>query len=589
MPMVFTWCSSYFGIASKPPITIDTTVAFFCHSHSISICRSINMAIPMASLLQQFDNSSRLLLCTLMSGQWGAMAAFRTLQQSLPVEKGRQHFNWQIFTEKLCSQEPVLEEPNKTLTTKPVLMLLPVLCQRNLFSLLLIVQSTVPKDCLSCLLQASRKDPNPDLWVQRLRDLLQAGMEERSFLTPILLSSTCQQQLKCLCQKIMTHSSSNANLERKLNWFVKLEKPCLVPAGNNFQSGSQIRKKRKASEESLNLEEENQRKRSQLDIKLATEISQPQSELQDVGTESTEKELDAFGNGDVHCLSSVNQFSFKDDEVEKRIVSQSSKHDTVTEVPDRMKNHISKLKELLEMQFDCSNGTAPPELQILNECTPGQLEDLCSLLKLSECPENELLQFCCWIVALSPELGYKKAAILAEKLFLSRILSLTETASWPFTTALMMFCSKYPRPVCCALISSIVQVPGQGLEQLRLVCKLIEECLEPECMTLVFSHIIKVPWTEDLLTVVHSLLEKQVELSSELFNVLVLNLCQMAQTFESSVHYAKLILTLLTKYQNDITLGHQRYLSGALDLNKTILKKSLQAALKRVASRITEN
>uniref|UniRef100_A0A8C6VQE7 FA complementation group E n=1 Tax=Naja naja TaxID=35670 RepID=A0A8C6VQE7_NAJNA len=525
------------------------------------------MASPMASLLQRFDNPSRLLLCTLMSGQWGAMAAFRTLQRSLSVEKGRQHFNWQMFTEKLCSQEPVLEEPNKTLTTKPILMLLPVLCQRNLFSLLLIIQSTVPKDCLSCLLQASRRDPNPDLWVQRLRDLLQARMEERSFLAPVLLSSTCQQQLKHLCQKIMTHTNSNANLERKLNWLVKPENPCLVPAGNTFQSGSQIRKKRKVSEESLSLEEENRRKRSQLEINLETEVSQPQPELQDVGTESTKNELaqDTFGKEDVHCLRSVSQFSFKEDEVEKRIVGQSSKHDTATEVPGHMKNHISKLKELLEMQFD--------------------LEDLCSLLKLSECPETELLQFCCWIVALSPELGYKKAAILAEKLFLPRVLSLIETASWPFTTALMMFCSKYPRPVCCTLISSIVQVPGQGIEQLRLVCKLIEECLEPECMRLVFSHIIKVPWTEDLLTVVHSLLERQVELSSELFNALVLNLCQMAQTFESSVHYAKLILTLLTKYQNDITLGHQHHLSCALDLNKTILKKSLQAALKRVTSR----
>ncbi|ETE73252.1 Fanconi anemia group E protein, partial [Ophiophagus hannah] len=417
------------------------------------------MASPMASLLQRFDNSSRLLLCTLMSGQWGAMAAFRTLQRSLSVEKGRQHFNWQIFTEKLCSQEPVLEEPNKTLTTKPILMLLPVLCQRNLFSLLLIVQSTVPKDCLSCLLQASRKDPNPDLWVQRLRDLLQAGMEERSFLAPVLLSSTCQQQLKHLCQKIVTHTNSNANLERKLNWLVKPENPCLVPAGNTFQSGSQIRKKRKASEESLSLEEENRRKRSQLEINLETEASQPQPELQDVGTESTKNELalDTFGKEDVHCLSSVSQFSFKEDEVEKRIVGQSSKHDTATEVPGHMK---------------CSNGTAPPELQILNECTPDQLEDLCSLLKLSECPETELLQFCCWIVALSPELGYKKAAILAEKLFLPRV------------------------------------------------------CIENL---------------------------KQVELSSELFNALVLNLCQMAQTFESSVHYAKLILTLLTKYQNDVS------------------------------------
>ncbi|XP_062975023.1 Fanconi anemia group E protein [Elgaria multicarinata webbii] len=538
--------------------------------------------------MHRFDQSFRLLLCSLVSGHWGALAAFRTLQRSQSGEEARQGFNWQSFTVNLCSQEPVLKGPEKTLTLKPLLLLLPVLCQRNLFSLLLTVQSAVPKDCLIRLLQASRQDPSPDQWVQRLRDLLQVGMQEKSSLMPVLLSDTCQQRLKGLCQKVMTPRCSKPSLERKLSWFVKQADPCLMLAGDALGSVSQTRKKKKLAEEPLGPEEERQRKRSRLEDELDTELPRRHAVLQGVGAASTGTEvmMEVFGNEDVHSLSyNVCQSSVKEDAVERRDANQSPQQDTAAEVPDHIKVHVPKLKELLEMQFDHSDGNAPLQLQVLNECTPSQLEGLCSLLQLSECPENELLQFCTWLVALSPDLGYSNAAVLAGKLFLPRVLLLTEPPSWSLTTALMMFCSKYARPVCCTLISSIVQAPGKGHEQMKLVCKLIEECLEPEYVRLVFSHIIEVPWSEDLFTVVHSLLERQVELSTELFNTLVLNLCQMAQEFATSMHYAKLLLSLLTKYESSITLAHQHRLSGALDNNKTILKKSLQVALKRMTSR----
>uniref|UniRef100_A0A8D2KZ73 Uncharacterized protein n=1 Tax=Varanus komodoensis TaxID=61221 RepID=A0A8D2KZ73_VARKO len=66
--------------------------------------------------LQRFDKSSRLVLSALMSGHWGALAAFRILQRSPSGEDARQGFNWQIFTENLCSQEPVLKGSEKILT-----------------------------------------------------------------------------------------------------------------------------------------------------------------------------------------------------------------------------------------------------------------------------------------------------------------------------------------------------------------------------------------------------------------------------------------------------------------------------------------
>ncbi|XP_061488290.1 Fanconi anemia group E protein isoform X2 [Rhineura floridana] len=497
------------------------------------------MDSPSVPWLQRFDKSSHLLLCALMSGHWGALAAFRTLQRSLPGEEPRQGFSWQSFTENLCSQEPVLKGPEKTLTLKPLLLLLPVLCQRNLFSLLLTVQSTVPKECLRHLLYASRQDPSPDLWVQRLRDLLEVGVQENSSLMPVPLSDSCQQQLKDLCQKVMAPSCSKPGLERKLHWYVKQVDPCIVQSGDGPDSVSQIRKNKKVAGEPLSPDEEVPGKTSRLEVELNTELAGPRALQQGDDGANTRDELmiEVSGNEDVHNLSNdVYQSPPKEKAEETKTVNQSPQQVTAAEVPDYIKDHVPKLKELLEMQFDHSDGTAPPELQVFNKCTPSQ------------------------------------------------VLLLTEPPSWPLTTALMMFCSKYARPICCTLISSIIQAPGKGLEQMKLVCKLIEECLDPAYVKLVFSHIIEMPWSEDLLTAVHALLGRQVELSTEFFNMLILNLCQMAQEFAASMHYAKVVLTVLTNYQGSITLAHQHRLSCALDLNKTILKKSLQAALKRVTS-----
>ncbi|XP_062834553.1 Fanconi anemia group E protein isoform X3 [Anolis carolinensis] len=547
---------------------------------------AFNMERPSLPWLQRFDKASRLLLSTLMSGPSGALAAFRTLQRSQFGEEGRQGFNWRVFTEYLCFQEPVLKGPEKTLILKPILLLLPALCQRNLFSLLLILESAIPKDCLSHLLHASRQDPCPDLWVERLRDLLQVGLEGKSSLKPSLLSGVSEQQLKHLCQKVMAKHSKPIS-ERKLSWHVEQADSCLVPHGDTPISGTQSRKNKKPAEEPLDPEEERQTKRLRLDTEMDTDFIEPLGVLKgfDGPNAGNKLMMKNSANEDIHNLSdNVNQNTSKETAIEKGGTNQNPPQDPAAGVPDHIKVHVPKLKERLQMQYDQSDRTVPPELQILNECTPSQLEGLCSLLQLSECPENELLQFCTWLVALSPDLSYSSTAVLVAKLFLPRVLLLTEPASWTLTTALMVFSSKYTRSVCCTLISSILQAPGKGHEQIKIVCKLIEECLEPEYVRLVFRHITEVAWSEDILTILHSLLGRQVELSTEIFNVLVLNLCHMAPECASSMHYAKLLLAVLTKYQKSITLAHQQRLSCALDLNKTLLKKSLQIALKRVAS-----
>ncbi|KAF1466879.1 Fanconi anemia group E protein, partial [Pygoscelis antarcticus] len=194
-------------------------------------------------------------------------------------------------------------------------------------------------------------------------------------------------------------------------------------------------------------------------------------------------------------------------------------------------------------------------------CCP-QLEGLCSFLQLSTCPEHLLVCFCSWLLALTPDLSYTSAAILAEQLFLRRVLSLTQPPSRHLMAALASFCSKYSQPFCRVLVAAVLQEPGEGAEQTKLVCELVEECLEPDSVRLVLSQVLEVPLSEKLLPVVQAVLGRQVRgpplspqevLPPELFDLLVLTLCRQAPAFAASLNYTKLVTAVLTTYQSQVS------------------------------------
>ncbi|NXS53850.1 FANCE protein, partial [Brachypteracias leptosomus] len=190
-----------------------------------------------------------------------------------------------------------------------------------------------------------------------------------------------------------------------------------------------------------------------------------------------------------------------------------------------------------------------------------QLQGLCSFLQLSTCPEQLLVRFCSWLLALTPDLSYTSAAILAEELFLRRVLSLAQPPSRHLMAALASFCSKYSQPFCRVLVAAVLREPGEGAEQTKLVCELVEECLEPDDVRLVLSQVLEVPLSEKLLPIVQAVLGRQVRgsplapqevLPPKLFDLLVLTLCQQAPAFATSLSYAKLVTAVLTIYQSQV-------------------------------------
>eukprot|EP00062_Callorhinchus_milii_P009435 gi/632953564/ref/XP_007892486.1/ PREDICTED: Fanconi anemia group E protein [Callorhinchus milii] len=485
-----------------------------------------------------------------------------------------QPLRWRRFVDTLCRPEPSLEGGRQQLTLKPLLYLLPVVVRRNLLSFLHLAHNMVPKDCLQRLIVQFKQSPDADLWTRALMGVLEQDLEDGlCHFSSVPLSDQSQQQLKSLCQNIAGFSQAQEQPERKLGWDMGQQHR---NTGNEFPEdntncrttlilSSKKRKNSACERDALEDDEQNIAKKMKVTRDPANLNDDENRDLTSV-TEQAEK-INLKGNKEKSDTAEVEPSTLPNPEV-------------TLDLPEFIKASVPRLREIFEADSDQSE--APQELNILNECDPIQLEKMCSLLCLSDFPEQLLPQVCSRLLSMASDLSYSNAAVLARNLFLTRILSLTEPASRFLTTAITSFCRTYTRPCCTAVIGPVLQTPHAGNVQMELICRLAQDSLEPEHLTLIFGQILLSSWSEETLSVVHSLLEGKVEVTSELFDQFVHKLSQQAGRFSQSMKYARMVLAVLTKYQIHITETHKNTLSCALTLHDTFLKKSIQAALKRI-------
>ncbi|XDV49077.1 hypothetical protein PO909_018396, partial [Leuciscus waleckii] len=116
----------------------------------------------------------------------------------------------------------------------------------------------------------------------------------------------------------------------------------------------------------------------------------------------------------------------------------------------------------------------------------------------------------------------------------------------------------------------------------ELLCRLVVDCLEPHHRLLVFRTILGVSWDEGVLSVIHALLDSKLDLSVGDFSLFAEELCKQSLHYSKSMKFAKMLLSVLTKYQSHVNPSCHHTLSSCLSFNETFLKKSLQAALKRI-------
>ncbi|XP_006860623.1 PREDICTED: Fanconi anemia group E protein [Chrysochloris asiatica] len=511
----------------------------------------------------QLDSPARLLLQALQAGPEGTRSGLRVLRTL--AHRGGEPFCWGRFLEGLCREELVVDGLDCPLKLKPLLLQLPLLCRRNLMSLLMAVRPSLPQSKLLSVLQIVQQDSDPDPWLRALAELLQRDLGvEVSIEGASPLSKRCQSQLRNLCMQL---GQGGRGLKLLQTPDPKEEEQKEEEDKDSQQLG---KRKKDPEEEPTSPEGERFPKRFRCLEKEEEDPAEKKSE---------DESLDSLADGG--GVSPIRNQSIMETET-----SLEDAKDLVQnlELPKAVQDLLSRLQQLLKTSEESPQGledTPPDELQLLHECSPCQVDLLCAQLQLPQLSDTGLLQLCSWLLAISPDLSFSTATVLTKSLFLGRILSLTTSASRLLTTALTTFCAKYTYPVCRALVGPVLQAPGTGPAQTELLCCLFK-AVEPDTQVVMLGQILELPWKEETFLVLQSLLEQQVELSSEKFSVLMEKLCEEGPAATNSMAYAKLMLTVMTKYQASITETQRLGLARALELNTTFLRKSLQAALRHL-------
>ncbi|KTF94226.1 hypothetical protein cypCar_00021139 [Cyprinus carpio] len=511
--------------------------------------------MDMKALLQRFDGRSRLLVHSLHSGAAGASNAqtvFNKQRRSDP------DFTLNPFLETLCQQEACVHED--ALVLKPLVCLFSEGFKRNLLCFLHVLHPGLPKDHVLHLLRCLTRDDVENQWTCVLIKQLQRDIEGTRKGT--LLTSDGTGKLKSLCERFR-----NANEKGK--WAYCFEDLEAEDKETNIPVLSQKKRKSDNMDHDGDAQEDQQSKRLKMDFcpseeeERLTEEEEPKirtSQLQQSAASVSQARSDVLG---------------------------SSKN-----LPDHMKAAVPVIKELLDTEsaWDESSVSA---LKVFHECDPNEVEVLCSMLCLSEASEQSLPQFCSCLLELSPDLSHSTASAVITHLLLPK-------HSVPCGTCLSLFgnssnVSLHSLPPA-DLPSSDRASFTEGSNwyeyvfftwirsaQAEVLCRLVVDCLEPHHMLLVFRTILGVSWDEGVLSVIHALLDSELELSEEDFSLFTDQLCSQSPHFSKSMKFAKMLLSVLTKYQSHVNPACHHTLSSCLSFNETFLKKSLQAALKRIS------
>ncbi|KAM8977264.1 Fanconi anemia group E protein [Pelodytes ibericus] len=475
-----------------------------------------------------FEGVTRLLLQALGSSSHGTLTALRVMQ-NFPGS-----FPWKTITERLCMEVPTLDGSCGSLVMKPALFLLPKLTQRNLFSFLNIAAPLVPSSCSRLFAEAvSLKEGHSDGWLNYLSRQLLSDVQLQSPSS----SPNVMEKVKTLCKGLSQYRDE----QYRLGW-------CKQPIV------STPRKRKASCNENELLESDS----GHLVKRLC--IQELCVDLPNASISQEEQKVIA-----------------ENQEVERR------------ELPEHMEVRIHRLKEILHGDVDTESwdDSFQADLKELCEsCTPEQLHAVFSSLAISNISPQSLLQLCCQLHSISPDLSYAHSSELAKSLFLEQMLFLTTPAPRPIISALSMFCLKYAQSACSTLFGPLLRAEN-GSVQTDFLCRMVSECLQPEHLPLCISPVLEVPCCEGSISVLHMLLERQVAISRSAFEQLLLLLCHSAEMFSKSVMFSKLLLNIMTRNQSMILPDHLGLLSNALNSNQTFMKKTLQGILNRFRETIT--
>lgn len=261
-----------------------------------------------------------------------------------------------------------------------------------------------------------------------------------------------------------------------------------------------------------------------------------------------------------------------------------------SKLSDALQLKVSALQNLFTSQ-ELKEDNFSNELNIFSSCSSLEMEHICTQLDLKRIQESTAISVCMQFVVLPTEPSFGNAVIFATHCLLPKVQDLKQTASRALFTAVSLFAKKHSRAFCHGVVQGLVQESNFDTPQVDLVSKVVKDCFSEDTriqlLELIFatkldSQGCPFSWSENIVSIVQTVVDLKQDFSSNLFGTFAGVLEQQSRHLSKSLKFAKMLLAVIKTYGQHVSM-HLNTFVRILEGNDTFLKKAGLSALKKIS------
>ena len=520
--------------------------------------------------------------------------------------------NWDNFIDHLASDFPVMF--NDKLYFRPKILLLPLSIQRNTLGFISQHSCFIPVETLDRLLQSLRKfSMELEGWrathvkileskVKELKGSKSKSLDDESGIDKVELdfyhTDIITKESKSRCDELIKKNDV-ANSSRTTLWFshvlntAKREEVSII-------SDSTYRDYKATEQDDVDIVDLT----SDVDLqseKLLPKIHPGSShdfddsdiEITEV-TENSSKQIKIGDSIDVNFreltvpLPPEHIIIDAEDNPENFIKGEVPMINS--KLSDVQQLRVHALQNLLTGQ-ELKEGNFAGELSIFSSCSSHEMEDICTQLDLKSIQESTAIFLCAQFVVLPTEPSFGNAGIFASHCLLPKVQELKQTTSRALLTAVSLFAKKHSRAFCHGVVQRLIQESNLHSPQVDLVNKVVKDCFNNDTrihlLELIFatksdSQGCPISWSEDIVSIVQTVVDLKPDLSSDLFESFAGVLEQQSRHMSNSLKFAKILLAVIKTYGQHVSMHFNTFVH-ILEGNDTFLKKTGLSSLKKIS------
>lgn len=521
--------------------------------------------------------------------------------------------NWENFIDHLVSDFPVVLKDK--LFFRPKILLLPLNIQRNTLGFISQRSYSIPLETLDKLVQRLRKfSVELEGWRVTHVKILESKVNElkRSNIKGVDDESGTDNTGKDLCYTdIVTKESKSrfdelvkkndvAKSSRTIPWFSHVLDTAKRKEGSVISDDSSYRDYKAAEQDDFDMVDLT----SDVDLQSKTLLHRinpgsphnfDDSDIEIIEvTENSSKQIKTADSIDVNFreltvpLPPEHLIIDGEDDPEHLIKEEASA--TNSKLSDTLQLKVSALQNLLTGQ-ELKEGNFSDELNIFSFCSSLEMEHVCNQLELKSIEESTAISLCTQFALLPTEPSFGNAAIFATHCLLPKVQELKQTASRALFTAASLFAKKHSRAFCHGVVQGLIQESNLNTPQVDLVNKVVKDCFSRDTrihlLELIFatksdSQGCPFSWSEDIISIVQTVVDLKPDFSSDLFESFTGVLEQQSCHLSKSLKFAKILLAVIKTYGEHVSMHFNTFVR-ILEGNDTFLKKAGLSSLKKVS------